>query len=309
MTAAKAALAEQGLGCRAAAARSFGGGEPARDRRLHAGSRRARGRSPGGGGASGRRFPRLASEARRRARALGPDPPRQWRARQGRRGSAGGAGTRTRAWRHPALFESIATARDASDVDHHLAVIDRGLVAARATGPTAEMLRSRPRPSSSWSPGPDWTRDARQAKIAYFHHATDLASAAAQLRPAPDRDLVRFRLRHLAEADPGVRPGTVGARCRLRIRRFRDGLPDRRRDGVHRAGPGDGARQQSRQEQAPPQVGRHGGDPARHRRCPSGNPAGSGVLGGHRPSTRPSTPSPCTTSPSTCSGWRRCSPG
>jgi SAM-dependent methyltransferase len=81
-----------------------------------------------------------------------------------------------------ALLENIADARNASDVDRHLAVIRRGLVEARRTGPTAEMLRSAAALHDR-EPGPDWPRNARQASIAYFHHSSDLESALRNYDP------------------------------------------------------------------------------------------------------------------------------
>ena len=82
----------------------------------------------------------------------------------------------------PALLSTISAARIASDVDHHLGVVEDGLVAARTTGPTGEMLAAASA-LHQLTPGPEWTQDTRQAKIAYFHHATDLAQALRSYDP------------------------------------------------------------------------------------------------------------------------------
>jgi len=81
-----------------------------------------------------------------------------------------------------ALLDSIAAARDATDVDRLLAVVDRGLMDTRTTGPSAEVLRAAAA-LQRLEPGPGWTKDPRQAKSAYFHHATDLASAVRNYDP------------------------------------------------------------------------------------------------------------------------------
>jgi SAM-dependent methyltransferase len=82
----------------------------------------------------------------------------------------------------PALLESIAAARDAALVDRHLGVVESGLIEARTVGPTNEMLTSA-EALQRLTPAASWTRDVRQAKIAYFHHATDLASALRNYDP------------------------------------------------------------------------------------------------------------------------------
>ncbi|WP_432477645.1 methyltransferase [Nocardioides sp. GXQ0305] len=81
-----------------------------------------------------------------------------------------------------ALLETISAARDSSEVDRHLAVIDRGLTATRASGASAEVLHAAAALQRQ-APGPGWTKDPRQAKIAYFHHAGDLTAAVRNYDP------------------------------------------------------------------------------------------------------------------------------
>ncbi|TYL54953.1 tetratricopeptide repeat protein [Nocardioides sp. BGMRC 2183] len=73
----------------------------------------------------------------------------------------------------PRLLDRIAAARAVADAERHLAVVNEQHVAARATGPTPELLEAA-RALQRCEPGPDWTKDPRQATIAYFHHAPDL---------------------------------------------------------------------------------------------------------------------------------------
>lgn len=73
----------------------------------------------------------------------------------------------------PRLLDRIAAARAVADAERHLAVVNEQHVAARATGPTPELLEAA-RALQRCEPGPDWTKDPREATIAYFHHAPDL---------------------------------------------------------------------------------------------------------------------------------------
>jgi SAM-dependent methyltransferase len=82
----------------------------------------------------------------------------------------------------PPLLRTITAARLASDVDHHLALIEDGIDAARTAGPTDEMLAAAAA-LQQLTPGPEWTHDTRQAKLAYFHHATDLEQALRSYDP------------------------------------------------------------------------------------------------------------------------------
>jgi len=80
------------------------------------------------------------------------------------------------------LLERIAAAREVSHGEEFIRIIDSQHVAARTTGPTAQMLEAA-RALQRLEPGPDWTRDRRQATIAYFHHATDLDVALRNYDP------------------------------------------------------------------------------------------------------------------------------
>lgn len=80
------------------------------------------------------------------------------------------------------LLERVAAARNDSHVDRLIDVIDGAHLDARTNGPTPEMLAAA-RELSRLAPGPDWTRDRRQATIAYFHFAEGLDSALRNYDP------------------------------------------------------------------------------------------------------------------------------
>lgn len=82
----------------------------------------------------------------------------------------------------PRLLDSIAAAREASEADSFIQVIDSQCMAARQTGPTTELLEAA-NALHRIDPGPDWTRVSRQAKIAFFHFATDLTWALRNYDP------------------------------------------------------------------------------------------------------------------------------
>jgi SAM-dependent methyltransferase len=82
----------------------------------------------------------------------------------------------------PRLLEKIAAAREVADAERFVGIIDSQFQAARTTGPTPEMLEAA-QALHRREPGPDWTRDRRQATIAYFHFSTDLESALRNYDP------------------------------------------------------------------------------------------------------------------------------
>ncbi len=71
------------------------------------------------------------------------------------------------------LLERIAAAEIAAEAKAHIDVIEAGYIAARTDGPTEDM-RAAAKALAGMEPGPDWNSDPVQAKIAYFHFASDL---------------------------------------------------------------------------------------------------------------------------------------
>ncbi|HEX2176346.1 MAG TPA: tetratricopeptide repeat protein [Nocardioidaceae bacterium] len=82
----------------------------------------------------------------------------------------------------PRLLGKIAAAREVAEAERFVSVIDSQYQAARTTGTTPEMLEAA-QALQGRKPGSDWTRDRRQATIAYFHFATDLESALRNYDP------------------------------------------------------------------------------------------------------------------------------
>ncbi|HET7326699.1 MAG TPA: tetratricopeptide repeat protein [Nocardioidaceae bacterium] len=80
---------------------------------------------------------------------------------------------------HPAatrLLAEIAVADRVARMSRHVAVIDARHVEARVSGPSEDLLEA----VKALKESPlarDWTKEPLQAKVAYFHHATDLESA------------------------------------------------------------------------------------------------------------------------------------
>ncbi|WP_183094027.1 methyltransferase domain-containing protein [Nocardioides stalactiti] len=91
----------------------------------------------------------------------------------------------------PQLLDSIAAAHGVAEAFKHVAVIDNGYLRARRSGPTARMVKAA-QALAAFAPGPDWPRDAEQAKIAYFRNATDIKRALRNYDPHLIDVSVRF---------------------------------------------------------------------------------------------------------------------
>lgn len=74
-------------------------------------------------------------------------------------------------------------AQDAAQkAQRHVSVLDKGYLDARNSGVT-EAMRRAAQALSQMVPGPNWADDTLQAKIAYFHFATDLEQALLNYDP------------------------------------------------------------------------------------------------------------------------------
>lgn len=82
----------------------------------------------------------------------------------------------------PKLLERIRAAHRVADLDQVIAVLDEQAEETRDSGPSAEVLAAAQQ-LQKCDPGPDWARDPRQARIAYFHFAADLESALRNYHP------------------------------------------------------------------------------------------------------------------------------
>jgi SAM-dependent methyltransferase len=69
-----------------------------------------------------------------------------------------------------------------ADVAADLAIIDAGYAEARTSGPTAELVQAARRVSRV-APGSAWSNHVLQAKVAYFHHASDIEAALRNYDP------------------------------------------------------------------------------------------------------------------------------
>lgn len=82
----------------------------------------------------------------------------------------------------PGLLDKIGAARRVAALDQHIALLDEQAGDFRIAGPSPEASRAAEQ-LRMCDPGPDWARDPRQARVAYFHHAADLESALRNYDP------------------------------------------------------------------------------------------------------------------------------
>lgn len=82
----------------------------------------------------------------------------------------------------PRLLERIAGARGTAEAAGYLAVVDAGHLQARAGAPSRALVEAAEH-LSRMAPGPEWTRETDQAKIAYFRNAVDITTALRNYDP------------------------------------------------------------------------------------------------------------------------------
>jgi len=80
------------------------------------------------------------------------------------------------------LLKEIAAAQTTQKALKHIALIDAGFPEIRGK-PIAEDVLNAAKALSECEVGPEWANDAVNAKIAYFHHATDLNQALRNYDP------------------------------------------------------------------------------------------------------------------------------